>query len=52
MIYIGGLKIWECSVDLAEYLIDQSIPVSDVDVIEVACSLFITNVHVVASHKI
>lgn len=36
-IYEGGFKIWECSVDLTEYMISKRIDVKDIDVLELGC---------------
>lgn len=36
-VHAGGLKIWECSIDLAEYLDVQSTDLAGVDVIELGC---------------
>ncbi|XP_067650131.1 histidine protein methyltransferase 1 homolog isoform X1 [Haliotis asinina] len=36
-VYEGGLKIWECGVDLAEYLINHNIDCKGLHVLELGC---------------
>lgn len=36
-IYEGGLKVWECTIDLIQYLVDMKIKFQDKRVLEVGC---------------
>ncbi|KAL0476552.1 histidine protein methyltransferase [Acrasis kona] len=36
-VYEGGFKLWECAVDLVQYLIDEKIEVDNKQVLEVGC---------------
>ena len=47
--YEGGLKVWECSLDLANYLISAQVDVKDKVVFEIGCGVGIPGV-VAAKH--
>jgi predicted nicotinamide N-methyase len=36
-VYEGGFKLWECSIDLVQYLIDENVPLDGKSVLEVGC---------------
>ena len=37
LVYEGGLKIWECSIDLVEYLLESGMSFQDKRVLEIGC---------------
>ncbi|KAK0166121.1 hypothetical protein PV328_004568 [Microctonus aethiopoides] len=36
-VYEGGLKVWECSYDLGEYILSQDIPLKNLRVLDLGC---------------
>ncbi|EGG23865.1 peptidase M20 family protein [Cavenderia fasciculata] len=36
-VYEGGFKLWECAIDLINYIIEQSIPLQGLKVLEIGC---------------
>lgn len=35
--YQGGLKVWECSYDLGEYILSKDIPLKNLRVLDLGC---------------
>lgn len=36
-VYEGGLKVWECSIDLADFLLEQDLQLQGLQILEIGC---------------
>ncbi|XP_014665437.1 PREDICTED: histidine protein methyltransferase 1 homolog [Priapulus caudatus] len=45
LVYEGGLKIWECSLDLVEYLASSDVDFAGANVLELGCGAALPGIH-------
>lgn len=44
-VYEGGFKLWECSIDLTRFLIEQNVQVQNKNVLEIGCGAGIPGIY-------
>lgn len=44
MCYSGGLKVWECTFDLVDYLVEQNIDLRGKNVLDLGCGAGIVGI--------
>jgi 16S rRNA G527 N7-methylase RsmG len=48
-VYEGGFKLWECSIDLVQYLVEENVTLDGKHVLEVGCGHGIPGIYCLLS---